>query len=150
MSCLNLFPITSQFLGFIHWMVFRLICYNCVTVQTKNTSSRPLGQCVFANLISYKKNFFSQLRQCHQIIARFLLGNLFQILFLQPIHEIHYDDTSVWTEEKSNTFAVSKSWSKYRHLKLPFRSWNCLHSSYRVVACLYWMCWNYLYTNWDV
>ena len=43
------------------------------------------------------------------IIAIGLLGKLFQILFLQPFHEIYYDDTSVWTEEKSYTFAVSKT-----------------------------------------
>ena len=47
------------------------------------------------------------------IIAIVLLGKLFQILSLQPFHEMYYDDTSVWTEEKSYTFAVSK---------------NCLHS----------------------
>ena len=41
------------------------------------------------------------------IIAIGLLGKLFQILFLQPFHEIYYNDTSVWTEEKSYTFAVS-------------------------------------------
>ena len=46
------------------------------------------------------------------IIAIVLLGKLFLILSLQPFHEIYYDDTSVWTEEKSYTFAVSK---------------NCLH-----------------------
>ena len=43
------------------------------------------------------------------IIAIGLLGKLFQILSLQPFHEIYYDDTSVWTEEKSYTFAVSKT-----------------------------------------
>ena len=37
------------------------------------------------------------------IIAIGLLGKLFQILSLQPFHEIYmyYDDTSAWTEEKS-------------------------------------------------
>ena len=34
------------------------------------------------------------------IIAIGLLGKLFQILSLQPFHEIYYDDTSVWTERK--------------------------------------------------
>ena len=43
------------------------------------------------------------------IIAIGLLGKLFQILSLQRFHEIYYDDTSVWTEEKSYTFAVSKT-----------------------------------------
>ena len=43
------------------------------------------------------------------IIAIGLLGKLFQILSLQPFYEIYYDDTSVWTEEKSYTFAVSKT-----------------------------------------
>ena len=38
-----------------------------------------------------------------------LLGKLFQILSLQPFHEINDDDTSVWTEEKSYTLAVSKN-----------------------------------------
>ena len=38
-----------------------------------------------------------------------LLGKLFQILSLQPFYEIYYDDTSVWTEERSYTFAVSKT-----------------------------------------
>ena len=43
------------------------------------------------------------------MIAIGLLGKLFQILSLQPFHEIYYDDTSVWTEEKCYTFAVSKT-----------------------------------------
>ena len=52
------------------------------------------------------------------IIVIGLLGKLFQILSLQPFHEVYYDDTSVWTEEKSYTFAVSE---------------NCLHS-------MQWLC----------
>ena len=44
------------------------------------------------------------------IIAIGLLGKLFQILSLQPFHEIYYDDTLVWTEQKSYTFAVCKSY----------------------------------------
>ena len=47
------------------------------------------------------------------IIVIGLLGKLFQISSLQPFHKVYYDDTSVWIEEKSYTFAVSK---------------NCLHS----------------------
>ena len=43
------------------------------------------------------------------IIAIGLLGKLFQILSLQPFYEIYYDDTSVWIEERSYTFAVSKT-----------------------------------------
>ena len=43
------------------------------------------------------------------IIAIRLLGKLVQILSLQPFHEVYYDDTSAWTEEKSYTFAVSKN-----------------------------------------
>ena len=31
-------------------------------------------------------------------------------IILQPLHEIYYDGTSVWTEEKSYTFAVSKNY----------------------------------------
>ena len=42
------------------------------------------------------------------IFAIGLLGILFQILSLQPFHEICYD-TSVWTEEKSYTLPVSKN-----------------------------------------
>ena len=42
------------------------------------------------------------------ITAIGLLGKLFQILSMQPCHEICYDDTSAWTEEKSYTSAVSK------------------------------------------
>lgn len=45
------------------------------------------------------------------IIKTGLLGKLFQILSLQPFHKIYlyYDYTSVWSEEKSYTFAVSKN-----------------------------------------
>ena len=43
------------------------------------------------------------------IIAVGLLGKLFQILSLQPLHEIYYDDTSVWTEEKSYTVCIPSS-----------------------------------------
>ena len=52
------------------------------------------------------------LRRCRPLLQlKGLSGKLFQILSLQPFHEIYdleHDDTSVWTEEKSNTFAMSK------------------------------------------
>ena len=78
-----------------------------MTVQTRNTSSRCL--CLLFFQFNYKKDlpFFAEAMS--SIIAIGLLGKLFQILSLQPFHEIYYDDTSVWTEEKSYTFAVSKT-----------------------------------------
>ena len=44
------------------------------------------------------------------IIAISLLGKLFQKFSLQPFREMYYDDTSVWTEVKSNSFAVAKNY----------------------------------------
>ena len=35
------------------------------------------------------------------IIVIGMLGKLFQISSLQPFLKVYYDDTSVWTEEKS-------------------------------------------------
>ena len=86
------------------FFIFKLICY-CVNS----------GLCVyfFPNLINYKKSlpFFAE--GISSIIAIGLFEKLFQILSLQHFHEIYSDATSVWTEEKSYTFALSK---------------DCLHS----------------------
>ena len=86
----------------IHWMVFELICY-CVREQTKNTNCRPFCLLFFwIELITIKRSFFlcwgHAIHYCNRPVRKII--------------SLH-DDISVWTEEKSTTFAVSK---------------NCLHS----------------------
>ena len=60
--------------------------------------------------MNYKKDlpFFAEVML--SIIAIGLFGKLCQILSLQFFHEMYSDDTSVWTEEKSYTFAVCKNY----------------------------------------
>ena len=40
-------------------------------------------------------------------ISSLIIRKIISNIILQPLHEIYYDGTSVWTEEKSYTFAVS-------------------------------------------
>ena len=66
------------------------------------------------------------------IIAIGLLGKLFQILSLQPFHEVYYDDNSVWTEPLS-----------LKTVSVPV-------SSFPLMSLVYIECAGYLYTNCDV
>ena len=63
------------------------------------------------------------------IIAIGLLGKLFQILSLQPFHEVYYDDNSVRTEPLS-----------LKTVSVPV-------SSFPLMSLVYIECAGYLYTN---